>query len=85
MPFVGPPLVVNVRSPSGLLTGSAAGSMVTLWNRSGSPRTITVGDQVVTLHGNTTAGLWVDLPQSEVVVFDGDEQVWPTPPLDSPA
>lgn len=76
MPFVGDPVQV-------IVVGTPFGSMVTLWNRSGTRREFTVAGRLVAVDGNTRAGLVIDERPGDLVVLEGDERVWPVPPLDS--
>lgn len=70
MPFIGTPVVVMV-------AGTPFGSLVSLRNNTGSQRRITVNGRRIVMDGNTSAGTVVEASPGEVVVFDGDEQIWP--------
>lgn len=72
MPVVGPAVQVTVAaSPVG-------GTLVLLWNRSGSRRRIDVNGQVFLVDGNTRAGVAVEAHASEVrVTDDRDGLLWP--------
>lgn len=65
-----------------IVVGTPFGSMVTLWNRSGTRREFTVAGKRMMVDGNTRAGVVTVEQPADVVVLEGDQQVWPDPPLD---